>query len=65
MIQLESDLSHNLNLRCCLKLDKAECQQLLHRAACKCELKQVFSVELVKSCINSKEHIANYFNCFI
>ena len=36
---------HNLNLRCYLKLDKAECQQLLHRAACKCELKQVFSVE--------------------
>ena len=57
---------HNLNLRCYLKLDKAECQQLLHRAACKCELKQlVFSVELVKSCITSKEHIANYFNCFI
>ena len=57
---------HNLNLRrCYLKLDKAECQQLLHRAACKCELKQVFCVELVKSYINSKEHIANYFNCFI
>ena len=46
-------------------MDKAECQQLLHRAACKCELKQVFSVELVKSCINNKEHIADYFNCFI
>ena len=57
---------HNLNLRrCYLKLGKAECQQLLHRAACKCELKQDFSVELVKSCINSKEHIDNYFNCFI